>query len=279
MAWIGFKKTYAPGAFDNAAVLALFDLLKSTLVTAGFSVKLDTPTLLEVIQAGATTQTDDTPHWAFEVMGDATSAAIQTHIVHGVDFNDPDAIYRQYFVCGGEIDAPETIVWFAANGVTGGWWLYSIDRPEGYPDNNGNRFKFCRAGATSRRYLADTHQGLCARYGMWDPYGDWEPAYARNVWGDIDTTPWTGTWSPLGEGWSNNGLRHPASPLPKLALPQFPNRDGGITACVLGELNEILALTDGYALEEVVAPGWIALITDQWSQPFAVPAPDSFTLL
>lgn len=276
MAWVGFKQTYAPGTFNAPAVLALFDRIKGTLVDAGFSVKSNSPTFMEVMQAGATVQTDDTPHWAFESMGDASSAAMQAHIVHGADFNDADAIHRSYFICGGESGAPETTVWFAANGMTGAWWIYGVDRPQGYPYNDGNRMKFCLAGATSRRYLADTHQGLCARYGMWDPYGDWEPAYARNVWGDIDSSPWTGTWSPLGEGWSNNGLRHPASPLPKLAVPQFPNRDRGITACILGELNEILALTDGYALEEVVTPGWIALVGDNWTQPWALPAPDSF---
>ena len=136
--------------------------------------------------------------------------------------------------------------------------------------------RFAVAGATSRRYPSDTHQGLCARYGIWDAWGDWEPAYAKDEDGVIDTYPWTGTWSPFGEGWTFNGKRHAGSLVPKMAVPQFPNRDGGISACILGEFNEILVLTDGYAQEEVVVPGWIAMIGDEWDQPYAVPAPPQF---
>ena len=62
--------------------------------------------------------------------------------------------------------------------------------------------RFAYVGATSRRYPSDIHQGLCARYGIWDAWGDWEPAYAKDEDGVIDMYPWTGTWSPFGEGWS-----------------------------------------------------------------------------
>lgn len=81
------------------------------------------------------------------------------------------------------------------------------------------------------------------------------------------------------QGWTNNGKRHAGSPMPKMAVPQFPNRDGGISACVLGEFNEILILTDGYAAEEIVVPGWVAMVGDERDQPYAVPAPASFTVL
>ena len=89
----------------------------------------------------------------------------------------------------------------------------------------------------------------------------------------------TNTWSPFGEGYNCNGNRHAGSPLVRLAVPQFPNRENGITACVLGEFNEILVLTDGYAQEEALLPGWIALTGSEWDQPYAAPAPAQFDLL
>lgn len=64
--------------------------------------------------------------------------------------------------------------------------------------------------------------------------------------------------------------------MPKMAVPQFPNRDGDIGACILGEFNEILVLTDGYAQEETVVPGWVAMTGDEWDQPYAVPTPAQF---
>jgi len=173
--------------------------------------------------------------------------------------------------------SPEITVWFAADGAAGWWWLHGV-RADGN-SATGVSMRFAAAGATSRRYPSDTHQGLCARYGIWDAWGNWEPAYAKDEDGVIDMYPWTGTWSPFGEGWGFNGKRHAGSPMPKMAVPQFPNRDGGISACILGEFNEILILTDGYAQEEVVVPGWIAMTGNEWDQSYAVPAPDSFTVL
>jgi hypothetical protein len=137
---------------------------------------------------------------------------------------------------------------------------------------------FSCASVTTRRYPADQHQGLSTRYGLWDAWGDFYPAYALNGDGTQNLWPWTGTWSPFGEGWDFNGKRHPGSPLPKMAVPQFPNRDGG-AMCIYGEINEILILTDGYAQEEQVLPGWVAMTGDDRDQPYAVLAPDSFTVL
>jgi hypothetical protein len=64
-----------------------------------------------------------------------------------------------------------------------------------------------------------------------------------------------------------------------MAVPQFPNRDYDIAACILGEFNEILVLTDGYTQEESVIPGWVAMTGSEWNQPYAVPAPEAFTQL
>ena len=279
MARVGFKKTFPAGTFDKAAVQALFGHLKTFVASAGFNVLLDTADGIDFIRMGsaAGTADDDVPHWAFSFQDQDPYGAIFAYPVHGNDYLDANAYAHSYtIVHSGWVGypSPEITVWFAADGAAGWWWLHASQ-----VDTNsatGVSMRFASAGASSRRYPSDTHQGLCARYGIWDPWGDWEPAYAKDEDGVINMYPWTGTWSPFGEGWSFNAKRHAGSPMPKMAVPQFPNRDGGISACILGEFNEILILTDGYAQEEVVVPGWIAMIGDEWDQPYAVPAPAQF---
>lgn len=282
MARVGFKKTYPAGTFDNAGVQALFAHLKTFVASAGFNVLLDTADGIDFIQMGATAGTahDDVPHWAFSFAGQDTFGLITAYPVFGNDYLDPSAYAQSYtLVHSAWLGNPtaEISIWFAADGVAGWWWLHGLQVDAN--STTGVSMRFAVAGVTSRRYPSDTHQGLCARYGLWDAWGDWEPAYAKDEDGVINSNPWTGTWSPFGEGWTNNGKRHAGSPIPKMAVPQFPNRDGSITACVLGEFNEILILTDGYASEEMVVPGWVAMVGDEWDQPYAVPAPTSFTVL
>jgi len=282
MARVGFKKHYPAGTFDQAAVQALFGFIKSHVISAGFNVLIDTADAIDCIRMGAAAGTadDDIPHWAFTVQDQDPFGVIEVYAVYGDHYLDPNAYAQPYtLVNSGWLgdSAPELTVRFAADGVEGWWWLNGTLVKVNSP--SGLEMRFACAGVTSRRYPSDTHQGLCARYGVWDAWGDWQPAYAQDANGVINTRPWTGTWSPFGEGWSYNGQRHPGSPLPKMAVPQFPNRDGGISACLLGEFNEILILTDGYAPEEEVVPGWIALIGDENDQPYAVPAPASFTVL
>ena len=278
MARVGFKKTYPAGSFNKAAVQTLLGHLKTYVANAGFNVLLDAADGIDLIRMGAPAGTadDDTPHWAFSFIDWGEHGGIQAWPVFGNAYNDPAALTRPNTIAssGWVNTAQDLTIWFAADGVAGWWWLHGVEVDVN--SATGVSMRFAYAGTTSRRYPADTHQGLCARYGIWDAWGDWEPAYAKDEDGVIDTSPWTGTWSPFGEGWSFNGKRHPGSAMPKMAVPQFPNRDGSISACILGEFNEILALTDGYAQEETVVPGWIAMIGDEWDQPYAVPAPVQF---
>ena len=276
---VGFKKTWAAGTFDKAAVQTLFAHLKTYVTNAGFNVLLDTVDGIDFIRMGspAGAADDDVPHWAFSFQDQDPYGAIFAYPVYGNDYLDTNAYAHNYTIVHSAWvgnPSPEITVWFAADGAAGWWWLHASQVDTN--STTGVSMRFAAAGATSRRYPSDTHQGLCARYGIWDAWGDWEPAYAKDEDGVIDMYPWTGTWSPFGEGWTFNGKRHAGSPIPKMAVPQFPNRDGGISACILGEFNEILILTDGYAQEEVVVPGWIAMIGDEWDQPYAVPAPPQF---
>ena len=273
---VGFKKTYPSGTFDRSAVEALYAHLRNYVVDAGFNVLFEIPTAVDFIRMGspAGTANDDVPHWAFEYVDQGGYGEIRAYAVYGNHYLDATAYKNDYIIVNSGWVNEEVTVWFACDGVAGWWWLHATQ-----VDTNsvtGVSMRFAVAGTTSRRYPSDMHQGICSRYGIWDAWGDWEPAYSITEEGILELQPWTGTWSPFGEGWTFNGKRHPGSPLPKMAVPQFPNRDGGIGACILGEFNEILILSDGYAQEEIVVPGWVAMTGDGGDQPYAVPAPEQF---
>ena len=279
MARIGFKRDYAAGTFTMASVQALFLDIKAALIAAEFNVQMDTASEMDVLRmaAPAGTMDDDVPHWAFVYNDWEAYVGITAYAVYGENYLDAAGFNASNTILNSSVipdPSPEVRLWFACDGLAGWWWFVglvaNVESPSGYD------IRFAYAGTTSRRYPSDNYKGLCARYGIWDNWGDWSPPYAFNETGDQVAAPWTGTWSPFGEGWSHNGQRHPSSTLPRMAVPQFPSRDQGITACVLGEFNEILILTDGFALEEAPIPGWISFKGNTWDQPFAVPAPDSF---
>lgn len=283
MARVGFKKTWAAGTFDNAAVQALFGYIKTFVANAGFNVLLNASDGIDFIRTGspAGTANDDVPHWAFSFQDQSPYVAISAHAVYGNDYLDPNAyassstIVHSGWAAGVSNDIT---VWFAADGVAGWWWLHATE-VDTRSSTGMSMIIFAAAGATSRRYPSDTHQGLCARYGIRDALGNWSPAYARDGYGNINIYAHTGAWSPFGDGAHFNAKRHAGSPIPKMAVPQFPSCSGGISACILGEFNEILILTDGYTQEEVVVPGWVAMIGGDADQPYAVPSPESFTVL
>jgi len=282
MARIGFKKVYAPATFDKAAMLEIFNAMKSWVINAGFTVVLDTATAIDFLRMGspAGTAHDDIPHWALVYEDLGSYSRIYASAVFGHDYLDVGAFCQPYTIASTNwlnSPAPEITLWFAVDAVEGWWWLNGTIVRADSP--SGHEIKFCGVGASTRRYPADMNQGLCSRYGVWDDWGDWCAAYTRDETGVQYASPWAGTWSVFGEGWTYNSIRHPGSPLGKMAVPQFPNRDGGFTASVLGEFREILVLTDGYVSGEAPLPGWIAFVGNERDQPYAVPAPDSFTVL
>ena len=267
MARIGFKRDYAAGTFNMASVQALFMDIKAALIAAEFSVQMDTASEMDVLRlaAPAGTMDDDVPHWAFVYNDWEAYVGITAYAVYGENYLDAAGFNASNTILNSSVipdPSPEVHLWFACDGLAGWWWFVglvaNVESPSGYD------IRFAYAGTTSRRYPSDNYKGLCARYGIWDNWGDWSPPYAFNETGDQVAAPWTGTWSPFGEGWSHNGQRHPGSTLPRMAVPQFPSRDQGITACVLGEFNEILILTDGFALEEAPIPGWISFRGNTW---------------
>lgn len=284
MARVGFKKTYPAGAFNNAAVLDLFANIKNYVSNAGFNVQLNNSDAIDFIQAGspAGTANDDSAHWAFECLDQGGTQVINANSVFGADYLAADARKGITGMLGSTWagnPSPEISLWFACDGCAGWWYLHGVRVDTGYATGIALIFSF--VGATSRRYPSDTHQGLCARYGLHNMNaGRWHPVYALRNDGVVIESPETLTWSPFGLDIVAPAKRHPGSPIPKMAVPRFPCLYMNATPCVLGEFNEVLTLTDGYVQEEMVIPGWVAMTGNGVSdRPYAVPAPASFTLL
>lgn len=279
---VGFKKTYSADSFDTAAVQALLALIKTTLTSAGFNLLVDRADAVDFIRMGshAATAHDDIPHWAIGFVDGGSVGLLQAYAVYGPNFEDQSAKYSiRTFLNSGWLGYPpqDLTIHFACDGVEGWWWLNGTElNPNSV---SGHEMRFAGAGITSRRFASDYHQGLATRYGVWNAWGDWYPAYGINNTGTILNGPWMTTWSPLGQGWAFNGKRHTGSPIPKMAVPLFPSRDGALSVSLFGEFNEVLALTDGYTHEEVPVPGWIAFTGNEWDPPYAVPAPVQFDVL
>jgi hypothetical protein len=279
MARIGFKKVYAPGEFGVASVQGLYTLLKQGLIDAGFTVLNDTATTFDMLPAGVTVGTvdDDTPHWALRLDDQGGFAALYARAVHGVDTLDQQALVMDQWLIDSytAFNIPqEFTLWFAADGREGWWWLHGSIADAGSP--SGLSFRVGLVATKSRRYASDRYTGLTARYGLRDVWGSFYVPYGCDPGGNRSPQSMQ-TWTPLGVG-TPVGKRHAASPLPRMAVPVFPTPGSWITACVMGELDHVLALTSGYAQLEEVVPGWIAFVGGDWDQPYAVPAPATFTV-
>lgn len=277
MARVGFKKTYAANAIDNAAITALFDTIKTYIVNAGFTIIENSATVLDFLPAGhaAGVINDDVAHWAFEFTNDYGVAQINAHGVYGPSFADVSS-RKQWtdLADAGLVGPPATTLWFAADALEGWWWTAS--QQEDSYSSTGVSMRFNHIGASTRRYPSDNFQGLCARYGIWGYQNSWQPPYCLNELGEINQ-PYFTTWSALGQGGQTK--RHPGSPMAKMAAPIFPGRKSGITLCIPGEFKEVMMITDGYAHGQTVIPGWMAITGGDYDVPYAVPSPDTFDQL
>lgn len=288
MSRVGFKKIIAASAFNNAAVDALAVNIKTYIVNAGFGIVLNSVNEIDFKLAGvgAAEHGDDIPRWYFYTNTTFNPRAIEPYAYQGVDANDVGAIY------GGNSQKLEAntgltqlTIHFAADGSEGWWWLH-VAKADG-AQASGFSTHFAAMGARSRRYPADNHQGLCSRYGVLELSGTyvgvWWPPYVMGDTGSEKEGPNSFfTWSPLtGEGWGSSRTRHTGSPLQKLAAPAYPCSASvnGDSEHLLGEYSEVLFLTDGYAHEEVVAAGWVAMVGANNATRYAAPSPTSFTLL
>lgn len=275
---VGFQKDYAPGEFGVAAVQGLFTLLKEGFAEAGFAVQIDTASDFDVLPVGVASGAfdDDTPHWALRFDGQGSFAALYARAVFGVNALDQQALVNEQWLVDSQAvpNNQAFTLWFAADGREGWWWLHGAIADPASP--SGLSFRVGLAATKSRRYASDRYPGLCARYGLRDAWGTFHVPYGCDPGGNRSPQSMQ-TWSPLGNG-TPVGKRHAASPLPRMAVPVFPAPGSWITACVMGELDHVLALTSGYAQLEEVVPGWIGFVGGEWDQPYAVPAPASFAV-
>lgn len=279
MARVGFRKVYAPGEFGVAAVHDLYTLLRQGFVDAGFTLQVDTASAFDVLPTSVAhgTVDDDTPHWALRLDDQGGFAALYARAVHGVNTLDQQALVNDLWLIDSYaiFNIPqEFTLWFTADAREGWWWLHGAIADPASP--SGLAFRVGLTATKSRRYASDRYTGLCARFGLRDVWGSFYVPYGCDPGGNRSPQSMQ-TWSPLGAG-TPVGRRHTGTPLPRMAVPVFPAPGGWITACVMGELDHVLTLTSGYANLEEAVPGWIGFVGSDWDQPYAVPAPASFTV-
>lgn len=297
MSRVGFKKAFPVETMDEVSVYQdLYLPLKTHLLQAGFTTVLDDvpeegmEEYFSFIQAGAAIDTanDDTPRWmiSYNGFGPAVCSAL-SNFGDQVQSLDIAVASSEWNTTG------DTEIWFAADGTAGWWWLAQF-HSDATP--TGVTLDTLVVATPSRRYLADQQSGLCARYGLVQidttlrrwlvPYAMGADGVSRSL-GTVPTDPNFGSpafdlFSPLG-GSTLRAARHTGSPLATVAAPIFPVHPAlpQLSAAMLGELEALLQITDGYAMGATVVPGWVALTTgDPATFPaLALPAPDTFTIL
>jgi hypothetical protein len=298
MSRVGFKKSFGAGGMDASTLYSEFYLtLKSHLTTAGFVTLVDDQVdpgfeeYFHFIQAGAdgATEHDDVPRWmiSFDANGPANCLAAAKF---GETKSTVDVVIASDSWGPGE----DIELWFAADGAAGWWWLAVMHTDPGA--ESGYLMDALTIATPVRRYMADQHTGLVARYGLLqlsEMLRRWMPPYAidaegiEHTYGSEQTGDLFGAaafdlFSPLG-GTTLLANRHVGSPLPPILAPIFPVHPATpmISASMLGDFLAVMQITDGNTLGNTVLPGWIALTTgDPAVMPaVAVPAPDSFTLI
>jgi hypothetical protein len=283
---IGISKTYAGGTLTN--VTALFGLLKTMIVDAGFNVLANLSDRIEFMPAGATPAADtndDTPHWTIYLNG---TTEIKAAALHGLAWNDAGirtgtpaiavTANPQYWDPIDEVFYNSQLqIWAAASGREGWFW---IGTRQWATDDSQETFDVYHAvtiGAKSRRMPSDMTSDNWARYGLLTAAGLYLPAFGRNNAGSV-VAPTLGWWSPLcadGAGIK----RHPASTLAQLAAPVYPKLGTStLSAAVMGDIEDAMIATNGYTHLGTTIPGWVtfnsAIHTDA---PLVLKAPASFT--
>lgn len=170
-------------------------------------------------------------------------------------------------------------IWMVANGSRGVIAFYPLvqSKSGGIVKKGVQNFAI---GNTFKRYPADMSAGHFARFAMFG-YGQFYLPYYTDADGNVQADGGAGAWCPFGYVDQNVTRRHAGSPIPTMAVPIYPALwSNDYSAAILGEADNVLCLTSGYAMEEEVFPGWVALVDEAgWHCPLAVPKPDSWAIL
>jgi hypothetical protein len=287
MSRIGIYKNYSEGSAPSD-LTALFGLLKTMIVDAGFNVITNTASRIEFMPAGTTPAADtgdDTPHWTLYLNG---TTEIRAAALHGLAWDDAGvrtgspataiAASPQFWDPVDEAWYDSRLqIWAAADAREGWFWIVSMvweadDSQEVY-----DVYQAVTAGTKARRLAADLTGDNMARYGLFTAAGTYLPAYARDNAGAL-AVPSLGWWSPLCA--NGNGVkRRAASGLAQLVAPCYPLvATPALTASLSGELESVMIATDGYAQHGDAIPGWRTYRADISPQkaPLALPAPATF---
>lgn len=289
MARVGISKTYLAGTLTD--VTALFGILKTFIVDAGFYVVTNTATHIEFMPAGTTPAAntdDDTPHFHLYQTG---TTQIYATALYGLAWDDanirassPALVVQtpiQYYD-GGWLNADITFH-AAADGRDGWFWIASM-QTQWDPDNEIDEPGYHKViiGTRSARLSADMTSGLAARYGIFDVSGGFFlPPYMKSRLNTVltnGTAVSPGWWSPLTSN-GNGFVRHTGSPLGQMVVPCYPEiGNNQISPCLFGQIEDVMIATDGYAHLGTTIPGWITYRSLlYWDVPVALRSPGTFT--
>lgn len=291
MAKIGITKSYVPGALTD--VSALFAIIKTFIVDAGFYVITNTATRIEFMPAGTTpagNTDDDTPHWTIYQTG---TDQIHAAALYGLAWDDagvrtgqPSVIVDtpvQYYNQIDEVWEDSAITFHAAADGREGWfWIASRDADwDALAEDTFDSYHTVVVGTRVNRLTADMTAGLAARYGLFDNGGIFAPPYVKDYTGAVltgGTAASLGWWSPLTS--NGNGVkRHSGSPLAQMAVPVYPELgNNALSPALFGQMQDVLVCTDGYTHLGTAIPGWRTYNSYFHTDcPFALRDPGSFT--
>jgi len=273
----GITKNYAASGLDATALAAFLAKFKLRLEWDGARILKNDADDFHWAAAFAQMgdQTDDTPCWGF-----SGSAATAVSAFAYTGRNDGSVVEKTETFA---IMMPTTVVtnvYAAADTRLGWWWMAALNEEAGF-------VLTLAAGVSSRRYPADTHTGLVARYGIVNlcygpPWPCMAVPYAANAsTAERGTNAKLTVFSPLGY---RSAKRPAGSTLPRMVAPIYPATghsydDYTVHApAVMGELDAMMLATDGYAWAEVAQPGW-RVFGDTTTGYFALRSPNIFEIL
>lgn len=283
MARVGISKTYSAGTLTD--VTALFGLIKQMIVDSGFNVITNTATRIEFMPAGTTPTADtndDTPHFTIYQVGTDQIAA---RALYGLAWDDAGV------KSGNEILLVDTPIQYndgvddvssllglraAADGREGWFWFVGIQEYwDADMDDIVLGYHKAVAGVTVKRLPSDMSNGRATRYGMMNNSGVFAPAYMLNA-SNAQAAASLGWWSPVCA--DGNGSAKLTASIGTLSAPIYPKPIAGMATALFGEIGEVMANTDGFAMYGTTIPGWMTFGPGVVAMPdLAFKAPESFT--
>lgn len=283
MARVGISKSYTAGALTD--VTALFGLVKQLIVDAGFNIVTNIADRIEFTPAGTTpaaNTSDDTPHFTIYLVG---TDQIRARALYGLTWNDGGV------KSGAEVTIVDTPIQYsdgtttyssafalraAADGREGWFWFMGMQSVwDAIQEVEVASYHRAVACTPARRLPSDMSAGRATRYGVFSDAGMFAPAYALNA-SNAQVAASLGWWSPVcADGAGSAKL---TASIGTLSAPIYPSQAANMATALFGELDCVMANTDGFANYGTAIPGWMTFAPELDSAPdLAFKAPSAFT--